>query len=269
MKTRRMGVAAVVLMACTLLLTMRAYAQDYPVTTGTLTVSDSSPTAGDTITASGGGCAPGGTVTITIDGLGTVATATADASGDFNAAMVVPLTTGNSTVVVDATCGTASGGSQVLSATLNVQPLVTGALAARTNAPTAGGVITVSGGGCAPGEPVSIEADGTLLGSTTSDVNGDFITTVTVPPTLSGSVLMIASCDSGSGTQVLGVTLTVQAPASSTTTTTATTTNTGNNDGGQNLALTGRTIWATTAVASALGLAGIVLILIGRRTRND
>ncbi|MGH9013414.1 MAG: LPXTG cell wall anchor domain-containing protein [Acidimicrobiia bacterium] len=93
-----------------------ALAQEYPPT-GSLTVSDSTVTPGQTITASGTGCAPGASVTFTLDPGGTtLATTTADSSGGFSAQVTIPVGTAPGTYTLAAACPPV-----VLNTTITVQ----------------------------------------------------------------------------------------------------------------------------------------------------
>lgn len=64
-----------------------------------------------------------------------------------------------------------------------------GPVAVSDPTPTAGGSITISGSGYAPGSEVriTIESEPALLGTVAADATGAFAATVTIPATLSGT----------------------------------------------------------------------------------
>jgi hypothetical protein len=69
-----------------------------------------------------------------------------------------------------------------------------------------GSVLAVSGTGCDPGEAVDIALDGTAIGSTTADDQGDYATDVTVPSSaVPGDADLTATCGLESST--LGIVL--------------------------------------------------------------
>lgn len=81
--------------------------------------------------------------------------------------------------------------------------------------PTAGGPLTVSGSGFAPNSDVQIiiESDPILLATVTADGSGAFSVEVTIPASLSGEHLIIATgIDPAGSVRVLGTTVVI-APA--------------------------------------------------------
>ncbi|MFZ6004052.1 MAG: hypothetical protein ACOYXM_08985 [Actinomycetota bacterium] len=92
-------------------------------------MSDTTPSAGDTVTVSGTGAEPNGTVTASLDGA-QVGSGTATGAGAFSFSATIPSTaTGTETLSVDCV----DSGSSVLSLTLTVTPA---AVTTTTAAPT-------------------------------------------------------------------------------------------------------------------------------------
>lgn len=255
---QRMTGAAVVLMAAIVLLSMRAYAQDYPRTSAELRVSERAPTAGATITIDGGGCSPGAGVTVATEGGSILETSAADAAGDFATEVAIPAAAHGGELQIEATCARLGGGTHVLAGALSLHPAeVSGALTASTGEPAPGEAITVSGDGCAPKATVTLATSAnTVFQTATADAEGAFVKSVTVPSgTASGPLTINASCavagtdDEGGSTQVLAVTVTVAAEPAV-------------------LAFSSRSVGSTAIIGIALGLAGSTVFLIGRRIRN-
>lgn len=95
-----------------------AIAADYPPTSGSLTVGSSTAAPGGTVSASGAGCAADASLTFAVAGAGAGST-TADATGAFSGNVAIP-SSASGAVDVTATCTTASGATQVLSATVTI-----------------------------------------------------------------------------------------------------------------------------------------------------
>lgn len=111
----------------------------YPPGKCELRLSRSIVAAGGTLQAAGGGFAPGSTVEVTLSGSSVpLASSPADSGGSFNADLVIPASTAPGSYTV-----TASGGDQVLSASLQVTATRTGT--GRSNAQAAGGDLPRTG----------------------------------------------------------------------------------------------------------------------------
>lgn len=101
-------------------------ASAYPVSQGSLAVSNASgPTStarpGESLTLSGGGFAPGATVTITLDPTpGSLRTIAADGSGSFTATIVVPTGTSSGAYNLKASGAAPAGGVVVLSKVMRI-----------------------------------------------------------------------------------------------------------------------------------------------------
>ncbi len=105
-----------------------AVAQDYPSTTGDLSVIEGMPDnmvkAGETLTLSGGGFAPGALVTLTITDPSTGAfavlgTVTADATGSFSTDVTVPNVGNGGMYQLSATGDGPAGGTNTLTANVD------------------------------------------------------------------------------------------------------------------------------------------------------
>ncbi|MDH3679293.1 MAG: hypothetical protein OEV40_05010 [Acidimicrobiia bacterium] len=253
MNLRGMSIAAVVLMAATGLLSVRAHAQDYPRTSDELVVSDRAPTAGATVTIQGGGCGPGASVTVMTGDGSLLEMGSADAGGDFSADLVIPAAAPGGDLEIEAVCARLGGGTHVLAdeVTLTAAPIA-GPLEVSTDAPAPGATVRVTGGGCAPNATVTFaNSANTVFVTATADTRGDFSKAVPVPTrTEAGPLKINASCSSGTETQVLGVTVNVVAAQPAV------------------LAFTGRSAWTTGVLATGLALAAWLLFLVGRRIRN-
>lgn len=143
-------------------------------------------------------------------------------------------------------------------------PLTTGSLNVGSNSVAAGAATTVSGSGCEPGAAVSISYGGSNIGSTSASASGDFSTSVTLPASASGAGTLESSCDTtDGGSLVLSASITATA-ANQTTTTTTTATSAGNEE----LAFSGVETWVYATVGSSLALAGGLMLVMSRRTRN-
>lgn len=141
--TRRLGVAAALLTICTILLTMQAHAQDYPVESGEFTSVSPTATTDGSLSMSGCGFEPGADVVVTVDGV-QAGTAVADAAGCFAATFDVPDGVSAGTHEVRAT-GPSPTGTRVLSANVTVSNPTTGG----TNNTTGGATNNNTGGALA------------------------------------------------------------------------------------------------------------------------
>jgi large repetitive protein len=171
----------------------------------TLTISNSNPPVGGTITVSGT-CPAGTTGNISYalvrNGVTTSVTAVSGttaigATGTFNNTITLPsgFTSGPATLV--ATCGTNGG---TLTAVLNVGDDIN-PITFNTN-PTVGGTVNVSGQcqttlGSVGTTTISLVVNGvsTVLGTTALNADGTFNTTVTIPAiTTPGPATLVATC---------------------------------------------------------------------------
>jgi hypothetical protein len=122
------------LMACAALgvvaLAAPAAAQQYPPAINSLTVSDTTPTPGQTITIEARTCEPGGTVTFFLDSV-TLASAVADSAGVATVQATIPAGTTLGAHTITATCTAPDGSALTLSAAITVVPAA--------GAPTGGG----------------------------------------------------------------------------------------------------------------------------------
>jgi titin len=90
----------------------------------------------------------------------------------------------------------------------------TGPVTLSSTTPTAGGQLTVSGDGFAPGSQVQviIESEPVLLATVTTDAAGSFTVDVTIPTSFSGEHLIVATgIDPAGSVRVLGTTIVVAA----------------------------------------------------------
>lgn len=133
-------VAALSIMA--IFMSSQAGAQTYPVTTGTLELSDGTTSAldaGGDLSISGGGFKPGITVTVTIESDPvTLGTAQTDSSGSFTFTGNIPANFANGSHTLKAT-GQDSNGTRVLSQAVSVSGGSNG------NLPITGGNSLVTG----------------------------------------------------------------------------------------------------------------------------
>jgi LPXTG-motif cell wall-anchored protein len=123
--------------------------------------------------------------------------------------------------------------------------------------PEQGQTITVSGSGCPPNSDVELLLDGQPAGSTTSNSDGSYSGSVTIPPDEStGTHSVTANC----GTEVLAFEIEVQ-PMGSTAAAAGTS--------GSGLARTGSSSTVPlTTVALGLLAAGGLFVVIARRRRD-
>jgi large repetitive protein len=145
-----------------------------------LTLSPSSGSPGTSVTVSGTGFLSGEAISVTWDqGGNQVTTATANGSGAFSASFIAPNGIGNHQVVASgqtshftlATTFTLTGAANVGGASLSINP-VSGADRSQVN---------LNGTGFAANEQVNLAVDGNALISITSDGNGNFTTSITLP----------------------------------------------------------------------------------------
>ncbi len=129
-----------------------------PSSAATLTVAPGATTRGGAVSVSGGGFTPNEAVELTIDGVSTpLATLHADAAGALPATTItIPYaaTAGAHTLTAR---GATSGKTATAALTLNA---VTATLTVTPASSTRGGAVTVSGGGFAAGESVTMTIDG-------------------------------------------------------------------------------------------------------------
>lgn len=121
-----------VLMGIVALLALPAVAgaQQYPPSVANLTVSDSTPGAGQQVSVTGSGFAPGANVVITFESTPvTLATVVADAAGAFTTVVTIPANATPGTHTINATGTGAGGGILVLSAQVTVGGTSGGTLA--------------------------------------------------------------------------------------------------------------------------------------------
>lgn len=112
-----------------------AGAQQYPPADNSITVSDTTPTPGQTVTVTVRTCLPGAGVTITIDPDVVLGTAPADAEGVLRLDVVIPADTSLGRHTISATCESPTG-TLSLSARIVVVPE---AAAGAPGGPPAGG----------------------------------------------------------------------------------------------------------------------------------
>jgi 5'-nucleotidase len=100
-----------------------AAAQQYPPAINSLTVSDTTPTPGQTITIEARTCEPGSTVTFSLGpGAVTLASATADAAGVATVQATIPADTPLGAHTITATCPAPDGSTLTLSLAITVVP---------------------------------------------------------------------------------------------------------------------------------------------------
>lgn len=153
---RGVGITALVVVMTSLSGGSAAHA--YPLSQGSLGVSDASgPTStampSESLTLSGGGFAPGATVIITLDPTpGSLRTLAADGSGSFTTTIVVPTGTSSGTYSLKASGAAPSGGVLVLSRVMQIGPTSGAGLLPTTGAQIArvlavGAALTAGGTG--------------------------------------------------------------------------------------------------------------------------
>lgn len=124
-----------------LALALPVLAQEYPTFDGPVTVSDSTPNAGDTVTVSGSGFEAGATIELWFRSdpvkLGET---TADAAGEFEAEVTIPADAAAGVHHIEATGPAAGGGTLVL----GTQVTVAGDLANTGNSLPAGIVVAAA-----------------------------------------------------------------------------------------------------------------------------
>lgn len=234
----------------------------YPPTSGQLQISATVVVIAGTVTASGSGFAADATVQLTLQGpqpsTGTVSlgSTTADARGNFTTTVTIPPSTVAGTYVIIASGeGTNTGCRTLQSAQITVSaqvttpaaapPLVLGLSIIRPGQST-----TASGSGCAPSTPVLLTLDtpSVGIGSTTSDTQGNFSGTITLPGSVTpGAHTVFASCSS---TKVISAPITVVGASEI------------------SLPFTGANVVPWVLAAIALIAAGTVLLLVRRRPRG-
>lgn len=234
----------------------------YPPTSGQLQITATIVVAGGSVTASGSGFAAHATVQLTLQGpqpsTATLAlgSATADGSGNFATTVTVPPSAVAGTYVIIASGeGTNTGCLTLQSAQISVTaqitspaaspPLVLGLSILRPGQST-----TASGSGCAPSTSVvnTLDVSSVGIGRTTSDAQGNFSGTITIPTNTSpGAHTVFAAC---SNPQVISAPITVVGASL------------------VSLPFTGANIVPWVLVAIALIAAGTGLLLLRRRSRG-
>jgi hexosaminidase len=115
---KRMVVAAAVALG---LLAAPAAAQQYPPAQNSLTVSDTTPTPGQTVDITAQTCVPGSSVTVTLDSDQVVlGTAAADSSGVAGMSATIPANTSLGAHTIIARCTGSDGAPLTLTAAINV-----------------------------------------------------------------------------------------------------------------------------------------------------
>lgn len=122
---------------------------------------------------------------------------------------------------------------------------------------TAGQTTTVTGSGFAANHSVGLTVGGASLGSATTDGNGSFSTTVTMPSSLAAGRHQIVA---HAASQTCSFTLASTAGVDSVQVT--------RNDGGST-AFTGVAVLTWSVVAVALLASGLLFVVIGRRRREN
>ncbi len=121
-ESMRKALSALGIAAVWTLMSVPAFAQDYPGEPSPLEVSDSTVSAGGTTTLSGSGCGADEAVSITLAG-DEIGSTTADSTGAFSAAVTIPSSTPAGTYTLAASCG----GSVVGTTTITVSGSGSGA----------------------------------------------------------------------------------------------------------------------------------------------
>lgn len=108
-----------------------------------------------------------------------------------------------------------------------------------------GGQVTISGQGCAANQTVEFSINGQVIGTTVTDVNGNFTVTLTLPSNLTpGTYTIIGTC----GNITMSNTITITG---------------GGNSGQGNQGGTGTTPITGSGLTEPLTRAGIALVLVG------
>jgi len=136
------------------------------------------------VSVSGTGYAPSSAVSVTFGSSGQVATATTDTSGNFGTSFLVPTVPGGINVV------TATDGSSN-SATANYN--VATKLTLTPVKGSTGTSVTVTGTGFAASSAITVTYDSTSEPGATSSSSGTFSTSFTVPTSVGGSHVVIAT----------------------------------------------------------------------------
>jgi hypothetical protein len=233
----------------------------YPPTSGQLQITATTVVVGGSVTASGSGFAANATVQLTLQGPQpststlSLGSATADASGNFTTTVTIPPSAVAGTYVIIASgegsntgCLTLQSAQITVSAqvtTPTAPPLVLGLSIIRPGQST-----TVAGSGCAANAAVAFTLDVSSvgIGSTSSDAQGNFSGTITLPSNVTpGDHTVFAAC---SNRQVISAPITVVGASVI------------------SLPFTGANIVPWVLAAIALIAAGTALLLFRRRSRG-
>jgi len=149
-----------------------------------ITLNPTTGSTGDTVTITGTGFSADKTISVLYDGTSIATTPTSvltDSGGSFNASFVMPAgRTGTHRVNV-------SDGTNIASADLVVVVKVT--ISPVTSVASPGHVdmeLTINGIGFKPNATVSVRYADKLIATTTTDANGNFLVTFTIPPSPAG-----------------------------------------------------------------------------------
>ncbi|MFH1381507.1 MAG: hypothetical protein ABIH70_01280 [Chloroflexota bacterium] len=149
---------------------------------GSITVNPSSGKVRSQTAVSGTGFNPSRSVNISFDNA-LQATTTTDSTGSFNTSVTVPLSAAGSHTIT-ANDGTLSSSSPFITqASMTITP---------TRGPM-GAEITVSGIGFLATTAITVQLGGNTAQNTTTDTNGSFTTTFTVPQMTAGTYTLITS----------------------------------------------------------------------------
>lgn len=226
----------------------------YPPTAGNLqlSVTHDVPVTG-TVTVSGSGFSPGTTVQLSPQGL-TPGTAPVDAAGSFSVTVTLPAGTLAGNAVITAT-GSGSGGclretAQFTTSVLGTSQAQALHLVGHSATLKPGETVTIGANGCGPSTPVRFYIDSTdiAIGQTTSDAQGAFTGTITIPTnTVPGAHNILSICEDP---LTLSLAITVVA------------------DGSQPLPVTGANVRPLLLAVVVLMALGALLLLVGRRSRK-
>jgi hypothetical protein len=161
-----------------------------------LTLTPNTGGPGISVSVSGTGFVKDESVIVGWDQAGNqVASGTANGNGGISTSFSVPSSSGTHAVFA-----TGQSSHFVVTATFNVSGNVGGAnLSLSPTSGVAGSTVSVNGTGFSATEQVNVEVDGGVVLSTTSDGNGNFATSITLPPSLAIGSHTISATGASSG----------------------------------------------------------------------
>ncbi len=185
-------------------------------------VAISTPTDGQalqSLTQVTGTAEPGATVVVTIDGT-VVGTTTADQDGNWTLTLDAPLDDGNHSLTATATDAAGNTAQATVTFTVDSHTSAAVTITAPLDGSTVTGVTELSGT-AEPGATVVITIDGTVVGTTTADQDGNWTLTLDAPLDDGNHSLTATATDAAGNTAQATVTFTVDSHTSTAVTITA------------------------------------------------